>query len=179
MARRAILHTTCHSTTTTTLKLATQDKLRVPITVIPALFSYFLSLTPLVSQPRTRPNGHKPPPHGNRTLALLPRSSSPFMCLHLPYSFPVTDTPEVAATIHNLDTADRQRACISLSFHSLRRGSITVLQLSGSLSHLLFHFTHLRALASRGRPVEPRLGRSPLFSPYPFSLSFTLSLVLG
>jgi hypothetical protein len=72
----------------------------------------FLSLMPLVSRPRATSNRHKPLPRGGRTLVLLPRFISPFMCFHSPHSFSITGTSEVAVTIQILSITDRWRACI-------------------------------------------------------------------
>jgi hypothetical protein len=47
----------------------------------------------------------KPLPCGSRTHSLSTPFSLSLMHLHLLHSFPITGTPEVAATIHNLDTA--------------------------------------------------------------------------
>jgi hypothetical protein len=87
-----------------------RNDIRVPITVLPALtasfLSYSLSSLPLVLCSRTTSNRHKPLPRGSRTPSFLSHFSHSFVCLHLLYSIPITETPEFAATIQKLDTAE-------------------------------------------------------------------------
>jgi len=94
-------------------KLATQDDLRVPITFTPALTASFLSTFVSSTAPLSRSRTTF-----TRCQAATVRSPSyvffnlPFVYLHLFHSFPITGTPEFAATVQNLDTAERQHACI-------------------------------------------------------------------
>jgi hypothetical protein len=125
------------------------------------LFSYILSLTPLVSRPWTKSN------HS--------------------YSFPITGTPEVAATIHNLDVADRQRACAVYdpALLLVKEGIESNLEVFFPFLHLFYSLTYslLRRIAVHAISADGPSRACPI-SVKPFSLSFLLfsrsfSLVLG
>jgi len=79
--------------------------------------SHYLSLNlsffmPFDSRSRTTPNRHKPLPRRSRTLVFYLALAFPLQYVLTSNLFPITGTSSLAATIHSLDTADRQHTCI-------------------------------------------------------------------
>jgi hypothetical protein len=110
------LHSVSGLTTRTTLKLVTQDDLHVPITVLSVftvpLFHIFLlfHLLSCALEQRMPTLKHY---HicDSCTLSHLYFSGFP-LYTYISLSITITGCPEVAITIQDLDTANRQRACI-------------------------------------------------------------------
>jgi hypothetical protein len=93
-----------------TFQVATQDEndIRFPITLLSVLTASFLSpfvySIALVLRSRTTLTDAKIRRRVVAVRSLFPLVFSfPFMRLYLSHSFPITRTPEVAATIQNLD----------------------------------------------------------------------------
>ena len=98
-----------------TPQAATQNEndLRVPITILPALtaslVSSFLSFSPLVQFSQDNAYRHNAATMRQPYALLYPPFSRSFMLTYFSIHLPITGTPEVAATIQTLDTAERQR----------------------------------------------------------------------